>query len=258
MPAPTPPRPPTPLDLVVVTASPGGVELDWDAVSDRDARRLRGPQRAAATGGPYATIATVDASHLHRHGVQESETYFYVVRAVDTSFNRSGHSRRGRGHRGTADCLGDVQRDRAVPPPTGPAARVHIAGFLQPARRRHSPNGTRARPSLTRVDATHWSITVTGRRRPSSSTSTRSATGNTSRRTARAARSRTGSSRSTTAPMGPRPPTSPSRTGATWCHAATTGRPAADPYPEPHPIYGERTMRISQPVTNVVTGWSPL
>nr|MBA2769583.1 alpha-amylase [Sporichthyaceae bacterium] len=152
--------PPVPANLVVVAASPDGVELDWDDVTDAT---LEGYQvrRSATAGGPYTTIATVDASEYTDTDVVENGTYFYVVRALDTSFNRSAYSNEVEA---TAELrLVSVTFNVTVPASTDATGRgVYIAGTLQrlePPLAEWNPGAV----ALSRADATHWTITVTGR-----------------------------------------------------------------------------------------------
>ena len=146
--------PPVPTGLHVVSASPAAIELAWDAVAGDPTlygyELLRdGVQIARVTGTDYA-----DA------GVTEGRTYAYAVRAVDTSFNRSGPSAEVTA---TAERrLVSVTFTATVPASTDATGRsVYIAGTLQ----RLDPPGPEWNPggvSLTSVDATHWHVTLTG------------------------------------------------------------------------------------------------
>ena len=91
----------------------------------------------------------------------EGRTYHYVVRSVDTSFNRSASSAPVSA---TAELRTvSVTFDVTVPSSTDATGRsVHIAGTLErldgglPT---WNPGGVQ----LTRVDATHWRVTLTGK-----------------------------------------------------------------------------------------------
>jgi hypothetical protein len=93
--------------------------------------------------------------------VVENETYYYVVRTVDQSFNRSGN----------ADEVSATPQLRTVElvfnvtvPETTDATdlSVHIAGFLDRLDGNYPPWDPSA-VSLTRVNATLWTITFTGK-----------------------------------------------------------------------------------------------
>ncbi|MBA3289339.1 MAG: fibronectin type III domain-containing protein [Acidimicrobiia bacterium] len=154
--------PAVPSGLEVVTASPGGVELSWDAVGDADVDRYE-VGRSDASGGPYTVIGTAAPSAdpgFTDLAVADGATYFYVVRAVDTSFNRSDWSDEVTA---TAE-LRTVTLTYTVTVPAstdGTGRLVNIAGFLDRLDGDHpqwDPGGT----PLTRVDATTWTITFTG------------------------------------------------------------------------------------------------
>jgi hypothetical protein len=87
----TPPA--TPANLQLVEASPSFVTLAWDPVADVDVYRYE-VYRADMSGGPYTKIADVlaPATTYSDLGVAANATYYYVVLAADTSFNKSGYS----------------------------------------------------------------------------------------------------------------------------------------------------------------------
>jgi glycosidase len=87
----TPPA--VPANLHLVEASPSFVRLAWDAVPDADLYRYE-VHRGDATGGPYHKIADVlaPATDYTDWNVDTGSTYYYVVGATDTSFNRSAPS----------------------------------------------------------------------------------------------------------------------------------------------------------------------
>jgi len=76
----------------VVSASPAGIELAWDAVMGDPTLYGYEVRRSAASGGPYTTLALTTGVGYTDITVTEGETYYYVVRAVDQSFNRSPDS----------------------------------------------------------------------------------------------------------------------------------------------------------------------
>ncbi|HET8659707.1 MAG TPA: hypothetical protein VFM55_12000, partial [Micromonosporaceae bacterium] len=154
----TPPQAPT--GLAVTTASPAGVGLRWDAVADPTLHGYE-VRRAGASGGPYQTVALVTGTGYVDTTVTEGGTYFYVVRSVDTSWNRSGPSNEvsATAQLRTVTVVFDV----TVPASTdGTGRSVHIAGFLDRLDGdlpQWDPGGV----VLTRVDATHWRISLTGK-----------------------------------------------------------------------------------------------
>jgi glycosidase/fibronectin type 3 domain-containing protein len=146
--------PATPANLRVASASPAGIDLAWDAVTGDPT--LYGYE--VLRGGTQ--IARVTGTSYTDNDVVEGETYSYVVRAVDTSFNRSGNSN-------TVSATAQLRKvtlvfNVTVPATTDATGRsVYIAGFLD----RLDGNLPQWNPGgvvLTRVDATHWRITLTG------------------------------------------------------------------------------------------------
>ncbi|HSQ16343.1 MAG TPA: alpha-amylase family glycosyl hydrolase, partial [Anaerolineales bacterium] len=86
----TPPA--IPANLMVTSASPGGISLAWDAVSDDPSLYGYEVARAGTSGGPYTVLALVTTNSVTDYTVSEGASYYYVVRSVDTSFNRSAYS----------------------------------------------------------------------------------------------------------------------------------------------------------------------
>src|SRR5690606_16817407 len=82
----TPPAGPT--GLAVLAASPAGIELSWEAVAGDPTLHGYEVRRGDAAGGPYTTLALVTGTGYVDTAINEGATYYYVVRAVDTSFNR--------------------------------------------------------------------------------------------------------------------------------------------------------------------------
>ena len=152
--------PATPANLMVIAQSPEGIELEWDAVVDPT---LHGYEvlRGNASGGPYVEIAETSATDYTDTNIVEDASYFYVVRAVDTSFNRSGNSNevQGTAERRTVSVVFTV----TVPATTdGTGKIVNIAGSLD-ALGTGLPSWNPGQTPLSRVDATHWTITLTGK-----------------------------------------------------------------------------------------------
>lgn len=153
--------PPVPQGLVVLSASPAGVSLGWDAVSGDPSLYGYEVRRSLTPGGPYITLALVAGMTQYTDtSVDPGGTYYYVVRAVDTSFNRSPHSVEVQA---TAQLRTvSVTFNVSVPASTAGSGRsVFIAGTLQ----RLDGNLPEWNPGgvvLTQVDATTWRITLTG------------------------------------------------------------------------------------------------
>jgi hypothetical protein len=147
--------------LNVVSASPAGIELAWDAVTGDPSLYGYEVRRSNSASGPYATIALVTTASYTDTSVDQGVAYYYVVRSVDMSFNRSGHSNEvtATAELRTVTLVFNV----TVPVTTDATGRsVYIAGFLDRldgGLPQWDPGGV----VLTRVDATHWTITLTGK-----------------------------------------------------------------------------------------------
>ncbi len=157
----TPPAAPT--GLRVVAPAPTAIELAWDAVEGDASLYGYEVLRATAAGGPYTQIARVTAAAYTDAGVSEGNTYFYVVRAVDQSFNRSGNSNEVSAT--AAARTVSVTFNVTVPATTDATGRsVHLAGTLtrlDGGLPDWAPGEPRA--VMSRVDATTWTLTLTGR-----------------------------------------------------------------------------------------------
>jgi len=155
----TPPA--TPTGLSVVSASPSGVQLTWDAVLGDASLYGYEVLRSDLSGGNYTMIARVTTNSYTDTSVVEGATYYYVVRSLDSSFNRSGNSNEvsATAQLRTVSVIFNV----TVPASTdGTGSSVHIAGTLS----RFDggfPDWDPGAVSLNRVDATHWTITFTGK-----------------------------------------------------------------------------------------------
>ncbi len=86
----TPPAAPTGLTAAAGNAS---VSLDWANNSESDLAGYN-VYRGTTSGGPYAKVngSLVGSSNYGDSGLVNSTTYYYVVRAVDTSNNESTNS----------------------------------------------------------------------------------------------------------------------------------------------------------------------
>jgi glycosidase len=152
--------PAIPTGLDVVTASPDGIELDWDDVTGDASLYGYEIGRATTPGGPYTVLALLTSSEFTDTTVDSGATYVYAVRSIDTSFNRSSWSSEVQA---TAELRTvSVVFNVTVPASTdGTGRSVHIAGTL--SRLDGSmPDWDPGAVALSRVDATHWTITLTG------------------------------------------------------------------------------------------------
>ncbi len=155
----TPPAAPT--GLSVTSASPDGIVLVWDAVGGDPTLYGYDILRSDTAGGPYTSLATVTANTFTDLAVIEGATYYYVVRSIDTSFNRSGISNEvaATAELRTVTLIFNV----TVPASTDATGfSVYIAGILS----RLDPPGPDWDPGgvvLDRLDATHWTITLSGK-----------------------------------------------------------------------------------------------
>lgn len=147
----TPPA--APANLQVKGTTPATITLGWDANSEPDLygyELYRTPE-----GGTWARIATILAgttTYVDRE-VGTGGTYRYYLLAVDTSYNRSPKS-----NEVTAKAearIVTVTFNVTVPPETPALDLVRMPGN-QPA----MGPWDATRPQMTRVDATHWTLTM--------------------------------------------------------------------------------------------------
>ena len=112
-----------------------------------------------APAGPYAVLALTTAHTYTDATVAQGHTYTYVIRSVDTSWNRSANS-------APVTQLADVRQMSITFAVTVPAATdatgraVHIAGTFAAL---GGVDWDPTQGTMTRVDATHWSLTLTGK-----------------------------------------------------------------------------------------------
>ncbi len=154
----TPPVVPT--GLQVLSASPAGIQLSWNAITGDPSLYGYEVLRSDSAGGPYEMIARVTTNSYSDTAVVEGATYYYVVRALDQSFNRSGNS-------DEVSATTQLRTVTVVFNATVPATTdatglsVHIAGTLSRFNGGF-PDWDPGAVTMTRVDATHWTITFTG------------------------------------------------------------------------------------------------
>jgi glycosidase len=152
--------PAVPTGLEVVSASPVGIDLAWDAIVGDPTLYGYEVLRSASAGGPFELLVRVTDASYTDTAVSEGETWFYRVRSVDLSFNRSAVSGAvsGTAQVRTVSLTFNVE----VPATTDASGRsVYIAGFLDRLDGGH-PQWNPGATVLTRVDATHWTISFTG------------------------------------------------------------------------------------------------
>ena len=152
--------PAAPTGLNVISASPAGIELAWDVVLGDPTLYGYEVLRSDTNGGPYTMIARVTGTSYTDLSVAESETYYYVVRSLDQSFNRSTNSDQVMA---TAE-LRTVTLGFTVSVPSstdGTGRSVYIVGSLQNLDG-NLPEWNPGGVVLTREDSTHWTITLTG------------------------------------------------------------------------------------------------
>jgi hypothetical protein len=152
--------PAVPIGLNVVSASPAGIELIWTANVGDPTLYGYEVRRGASTGGPYTTLALVTGTSYVDTDVAAGLTYYYVVRAVDLSFNRSGDSAEVQA---TADFRTvTLTFNVTTPTPTPSGSMVYIAGFLDRLDG-NLPQWDPGGVSLTQVGPNLWTITLTGK-----------------------------------------------------------------------------------------------
>lgn len=81
-----------------------GTLVDWDAVSDAEGYEVA---RSTTSGGPYSTVATVDASttEYFDENVENSTTYYYVVRSTASGWLSEDSAEASETTPGSTDCL---------------------------------------------------------------------------------------------------------------------------------------------------------
>ncbi len=148
--------PAAPANLHRVGSSASSVTIGWNANGESDLYRYE-VWRSNSSGGPYTKIANVAAGTAQYvdQAVTTGSTYYYVVTAQDTSFNRSGNSNEASA---TAQAqIVPVTFTVTVPATTDATGRtVHIAGSFPAPYPQWDPSAL----PMTRVDATHWTITL--------------------------------------------------------------------------------------------------
>ncbi len=153
--------PVAPSNLRVESASPAGISLAWDAVFGDPTLYGYEVLRSSTPGGPYTQIARLTGASFTDFDVVEAATYYYVVRSVDLSFNRSVYS-------DEVSATAELRTVTLVFTVTVPASTdgtgrsVYIAGTLSRLDG-NLPDWNPGAVVLTRIDTTHWTITLTGK-----------------------------------------------------------------------------------------------
>ena len=152
--------PATPSGFHVASAGPGAIDLAWNAVTGDGSLYGYEVARGDSSGGPFTTLDLVTGTDYVDSTVLQDRTYYYVVRAVDTSFNRSASSAPVTAVAALRQVA--VTFSVAVPAWTPSSSVVYIAGTLS-ALDPPGPDWNPGAVALTKLDATHWTITLHGR-----------------------------------------------------------------------------------------------
>ena len=152
----TPPAAPT--NLLLSSTSPTAISLAWDVHPNTDGD-LAGFE-VYRDGGLLATVLGASVTSFTDTTVTENTSYDYYILAIDTSYNRSTASNTVNATASPRTVT--VTFNVTVPASTdGTGRQVYIAGLLD----RLDGNLPQWDPGgvvLTQVDATHWTITLTG------------------------------------------------------------------------------------------------
>jgi hypothetical protein len=152
----TPPA--APANPHVTSSGASFIALGWDANGEPDLYRYE-VWRSVTNGGPYTKIANIPAgtTQYTDTAVTTGATYYYVLTAQDTSFNRSPNSVQVQAQ--AVQRMVAVTFNTTVPASTdGTGRAVHIAGSFPAPYPQWDPGASAL--TLTRVDATHWTITL--------------------------------------------------------------------------------------------------
>jgi len=151
--------PTVPTGLNVVSASPAGIQLAWNANGGDPSLYGYEVRRSDTPGGPYTTLALVTTNSYTDTAVISNATYYYVVRALDQSFNRSGDS-------GEVAATAELRTVTVIFTVTVPAwtpgdKSVHIAGTMSRFNGGY-PDWNSSAVSLAPAGPNQWTITLTG------------------------------------------------------------------------------------------------
>ena len=154
----TPPA--IPQNLRVTGSNPKSISLEWDPVTGDPTMYGYELLRGSQAGGPYTLIATITSATYIDSSVISGTTYYYVVRAIDLSYNRSGLSNEVNGTAKQRKVT--LTFNVTVPFSTDSTGfSAHIAGTLN-LLDGNLPQWDPGAVSLTKIDSTHWTITLSG------------------------------------------------------------------------------------------------
>lgn len=147
--------PAAPSNLHVTSSGAGFISLGWNANAEPDLYRYE-VWRSSTSGSGYTKIANIPAgtTEYSDTNVTTGATYYYVITAQDTSFNRSGYS--------NEISAKAEQRQVAVtftvtlPSNTPSGDTIHIAGSFPAPYPTWDPGAL----PMTRIDQTHATITL--------------------------------------------------------------------------------------------------
>ena len=154
----TPPEMPT--GLHVIEANSTMINLGWDILIGDPTLYGYEVARSDSSAGPYVMIARVTTNNYIDASVVGEQTYYYMVRSVDTSFNRSPYT-------SPIQVIASPRTVTVTFNVTVPATTdatglsVYIAGSLGRLDG-NLPEWDPGGVGLTQIDATHWTITLTG------------------------------------------------------------------------------------------------
>ena len=147
-----------PTRLVVAGLSTNSAILAWPPVEGDPTLFGYELRRSLNAGGPYTNLARITNNTFTDANLLEGSTYYYVVRSVDLSFNRSSSSAEVSV---TPEPAVSVVLSVVVPP-GNEGKTVYLAGTLAGLNGGLLDWDPGFLP-LTRVDATHWGITLRGK-----------------------------------------------------------------------------------------------
>jgi hypothetical protein len=154
----TPPQ--VPAGLIVSGTSPSEIKLAWRRIAGDPTLYGYEVLRSSNGGTTYQVLGLVTTNSFVDSTVKRGTTYFYKVRAVDLSFNRSETS-------SDVNVLPErsvsVTFNVAVPDTTESTGKpVFLAGTLSQLNG-GMPDWDPGSLNINRVDATHWAITLCGK-----------------------------------------------------------------------------------------------
>lgn len=143
----TAPAAPTGLEITASSSEGGTLDLDWADNSEPDLAGYN-VYRSTASGGPYSQVASlVTTSSYTDSGLTDGTTYYYVVTAVDTSFNESGFSNQA-----------------SATPVAPPASVIHVGSIEVTVKKKGSFYDARAKVIIVNASGTPVAdVTVSGK-----------------------------------------------------------------------------------------------